>query len=649
MVFGLVHLAPFDPARYFVQFRQGAREEQMRGLRAWYGLDDPVPVQYLRWLGRAAVGDYGRSVSNGREVGPELFRRMPWSLLLVGTSLGLAWVLSVPLAVASAAGGLAGRVGGAAVTGGTLLPVFLLSSVLVYTFAVRLTWIPILPPFELRLLDFALWRSLLLPSVSLALPVAALIAGALRRDLAAGLTAAYTTTARAKGLSRRKAVWRHAARIAITSLLVRPLPTLSAMFGAMLVVEEIFGWPGMGRVFMRAIAQRDITAVQASLFLLGAMVLGAECLARTAVGRRVLADLPPDDHRRLPGHAAPLAAPGARLWIPLVASGVIVLGAIAAPVLVRFPPDQVLLEEIQLPPSWRHWMGTDASGRDLYSRLLFSGRATLGLALAPAAVATLAGLLLGGLSVWQDTGWGDAAAAVARAVMAVPVLALALSVVIVTGRAPVAIGTVFVAFGLAQVAGRLKALVAAARQWTFVQAGLAAGAPPAWIGERHLLPHLARPLLAECLGLVPGFVLLEATLGFFGYSLSPTIPTWGTMLWRGREALHRGDWWLLAFPVGFVMVASWGFMRLAEALREPAPPTYVVTPKPVLGRAWGPAAAGRRVVASPALARVRAASPRAPHPAAVRSPTAGPLPGAPRSPAPGGTPADGGANGGSSA
>jgi hypothetical protein len=92
-------------------------------------------------------------------------------------------------------------------------------------------------------------------------------------------------------------------------------------------------------------------------------------------------------------------------------------------------------------------------------------------------------------------------------------------------------------------------------------------------------------------------LVLEATLGFFGFSVTPTIPTWGTLLWRGREALHRGDWWLLVFPVGFVWAASWGFGRIAEALRVPAPPTYARSSRLVLGREWGAAAspAGRQV------------------------------------------------------
>ncbi len=87
LAFGVLHLAPMDPARYFVQFRfqqtrPGVREEQIRALADWYGLQDPVVVQYARWLGRAATGNFGRSLTTGREVGPELARRLPWTIVL---------------------------------------------------------------------------------------------------------------------------------------------------------------------------------------------------------------------------------------------------------------------------------------------------------------------------------------------------------------------------------------------------------------------------------------------------------------------------------------------------------------------------------------------------------------------------------------
>lgn len=653
ITFGLVHLAPLEPVRYITQFRQVAREEQIRALRAWYGLDEPVPVQYVRWLGRVAQGDFGRSVTTGRPVGPDVAQRIPWTLLLVGTSMALAWVLAVPLALACARGGPAGLLADAAVTAGMLVPVLLVCSLLVHVFAVRLSWIPILPPYELRPLDPHLWRSLLMPGVGLALPTAALMAGILRPWVRAGLRAPYANAARARGLSERRVLRRHAARVATAALIAHPLPVLGAAFGTALVVEEIFGWPGMGRALMRAAGQRDITSVQALVFLLSALVVGAEFAITAVAGRTPCADGAAVDpwwsalegaaavDPRPPERPAPLPARGLTLWAPLAIVGTVVAAVIAGPLLAPFPPDQVSLDEILQPPAVRHWMGTDASGRDLFSRLLYAGRLTLGLALAPAAGAVAAAVLLGVLAQWSHKGWGDVAAGTVRALVSVPVLALAVAVVAVAGRTPAALAAVFTAYGLAQVAGSVRALIAGAAGWPFVQAGLAAGASPVRVGERHLAPHLARPLLAEALGLVPGFLLLEAALGFFGYSLSPTTPTWGNMLFRGRDALHRGDWWLLVFPVGFVVVASWGFGRLADAMREPAPPTFLRMPRPARRGEWSRAhswagLAGQRhgvgsrtLAVVPPLGRIRPVR-GGPHPAADPSP------------------ADGGATGGSS-
>jgi peptide/nickel transport system permease protein len=607
VIFSLVHLAPMDPARFFVQFRQGGGrgEEQIRAVRAWYGLDDPKPVQYVRWMGRVVRGDLGRSVGSGREVGPEVARRIPWSLLLAGASFGLAWILAVPLAVAGARGSPLGRIADGIITAGLLVPVFLLASVLIYVFAVRLTWIPILPPFELNLMDSYLWRALILPGLSVALPLAAIMARQIRVDLRAGLAAAHETAARARGVSERRVVLTTHA-VAARPLLARGLPVASLLFGAILIVEEIFGWPGMARVLVRGIVQRDITVMQGSLLALVALVVTAELVMRLLGGRGARGpdaaaadgagtEAPVDGGLRMPGVPAPIPrlSVGARAAMGVAA--VLAVAAVAAPLLGRFPPDLVLLEEIQLGPSWRHWMGTDASGRDLFSRLLHAGRMTLGLALGSSLVAVAAAGVLAALAAgsgrWTAV-WRDAGAGLCRTVHAIPAFAFALAVVSVAGRAPVMMATVFALCGMAIVYPSLRAMAANALAWGFVRAGQAAGGSGLRIAERHLFPHLARPLLAAVLGLVPAMLMLEATLGFFGFSVTPTIPTWGTMLWRGREALHRGDWWLLAFPVAFVATASWGFGRVAESLRDPAPPTYVPAARLVLGQEWGAAARG---------------------------------------------------------
>ncbi|MGH6958912.1 MAG: ABC transporter permease, partial [Dongiaceae bacterium] len=338
------------------------------------------------------------------------------------------------------------------------------------------------------------------------------------------------------------------------------------------------------------IAARDITAIQGSLFLLAALVLAAECIVRILGSRQSPEDSVAVAPGRPPGHAEPIRSPGFALRAAIVMGTVIIVAAIAAPLLSRFPPDLVQLEEIQVGPSLRHWMGTDASGRDMFSRLLIATRTSLALAKLTAGAAVAVGGVLAALAVWRGRAWADVAAGAARAILATPALAIALAVISIAGRAPVLIGGVFAFCGMAHVTTRLQALLASAMRWPFVEAARLAGASPTRIGERHLFPHLARPLLAAALSLIPGFLMLEATLGFFGFSLTPTVPTWGTLLWRGREALHRGDWWLLAFPMMFVGLSAWASMRIAAALADPAPPTYVAAQRLVLGREWGAAA-----------------------------------------------------------
>ncbi|MCL6554174.1 MAG: hypothetical protein K6W08_13795, partial [Firmicutes bacterium] len=106
-----------------------------------------------------------------------------------------------------------------------------------------------------------------------------------------------------------------------------------------------------------------------------------------------------------------------------------------------------------------------------------------------------------------------------------------------------------------------------------------------------------------------GLVLLEATLGFLGFSVAPTTPSWGTMLWRAREALHRGDWWLIAFPALFVGAATWAFGTLGETLGRTPPPSFVRAARLRLGREWGHVPApGLRAARRPAAVRSAASA-----------------------------------------
>jgi peptide/nickel transport system permease protein len=387
----------------------------------------------------------------------------------------------------------------------------------------------------------------------------------------------------------------------------------------------------MARVLLRGITQRDITVMQGALVVLVAMIVAAEAMIRLASGRPALglaaaasawpmaptgARAGPPARLRAPGEAAQVPLLDLTTRVSIAVAVAVVVATIAAPVLARFPPDLVLLDEIQVPPSLRHWMGTDASGRDLFSRLLYAGRVTMVLALASALAAVAAASVLAapaaGTGRWPSA-WEDVGVGIVRTVAAIPAFVLALAVISVAGRALSILGTIFAVAGLVLVFPSLRGLAAGMRAWRFVDAGRSAGASPLWIGERHVLPHLARPLAAAVLGLMPMILLLEATLGFFGFSVAPTVPTWGTMLWRGREALHRGDWWLLAFPMAFVWLASWGFGRAADGLREPAPPTYLRAPRLVLGQEWGTAAT-RIPAGQPGSRPARAAA--APAPAA---------------------------------
>jgi peptide/nickel transport system permease protein len=303
-------------------------------------------------------------------------------------------------------------------------------------------------------------------------------------------------------------------------------------------------------------------------------------------------------------------------------------------------------------------MGTDSSGRDLFSRLLFAGRVSMGLAMAGALLSVLLAWLLSLVDVKRAVGqsvpgggrgwWvlnGQRFAEWLGAVMtSIPMLPLAITLISVAGRAPLTISLVFASSGLAVAAAHLHILRRSVHHWDFVDGARSTGASNRYVGERHLLPHLVPTVGAVAAGLVPGFLLLEATLGFLGYSVTPTLPSWGTLLWRAREALHRGDWWLLTFPVGFLGAASWAFLGISEAFTSVVSPSYVRTPRLALGREWGRMAGPRQAPAQQPAVR-GGANPR---PAGATAPRIQPAPAPLRRPGAVSPPIGGGANGGGS-
>lgn len=285
LLFVGIHLLPGDVSDVFVD--PDAPDLADR-IRSNLGLDRPLPIQYAKWLRSTAVLDFQYSLVDGRPVTTVLAEALPKTLLLSAVALLLVFGVgtAVGLFVARRAGSPVDRV----LTGGALLvystPAFWLALMLLLLFADRLALLPasgvasvnaeFLPPFE-RFLDRL--GHLVLPAIALSAAPAAGVSRFVRESLVDTLGENYVRTARAKGLTERAVVRRHALRNALLPLITLLGLYLPLLVGGSVLVETVFGWPGMGRLLVRAILQQDYPVVLGGAFLLTTVVVLGNLLA----------------------------------------------------------------------------------------------------------------------------------------------------------------------------------------------------------------------------------------------------------------------------------------------------------------------------------------------------------------------------------
>ncbi|MBN1202370.1 MAG: ABC transporter permease [Anaerolineae bacterium] len=222
--------------------------------------------------------------------------------------------------------------------------------------------------------------------------------------------------------------------------------------------------------------------------------------------------------------------------------GLIVLLSILAPLLTGTDPRDATTGAELVSPSWQHLFGTDLLGRDVYSRTLYGGRRTLGVALLTVGVTLLPGLITG-LAAGYFGGWIDRALMILMdALLAFPALLLALALVALLGSGAIQIALAVGIAGIPAYARVTRAAVLEARTRMFIEAARAAGAGPAGILWRHVLPTIAPPLLAFAGVMLSWAILNSAALMFLGYGGDLSAPDWGVMLADGRAAFRTAPW-----------------------------------------------------------------------------------------------------------
>ncbi|HEV7663265.1 MAG TPA: ABC transporter permease [Chloroflexota bacterium] len=260
IVFVAIRVVPGDPA--LLMLGSDATPDQLAALRARLQLNEPLPVQYARFLGQVAVLDFGTSLRLSQPAAQVIGERLPATVELALTAMVIALLLSFPLGIFGALhrGGAVDSVVSTVSLLGQAVPNFWLGIMLILLFA-----------RELRLLPSAgsgSWQSFVLPSVTLALSLIGVLTRLVRSGMLEVLAEDYVRTARAKGLTRVAVLARHALPNMLIPVITVVGLQLGHLLGGTVIVETVFGWPGIGRLLVDAIGNRDYPLVQAAIIVI---------------------------------------------------------------------------------------------------------------------------------------------------------------------------------------------------------------------------------------------------------------------------------------------------------------------------------------------------------------------------------------------
>jgi peptide/nickel transport system permease protein len=273
VIFFVMEALPGDIAT--IVLGTGAREDTLTAFRALHGLDRTYLERYVAWLGQLTNGDLGESYTYSVPVGELVLDRLAISLPLALLGILLSTLIAIPLGVIAAA--RRGKLGDLFVMGfsqlGVAIPNFWFALLLILIFAVHLGW--------LSTGGFSGWErglllglaSLLMPAIALALPQAAILSRVTRSSMLEALGEDYIRTARAKGLSKRAVLWRHALRNAMIPVVTIMGLQFSFLLAGTIIIENVFYLPGLGRLIFQAISNRDLIVVRNLVLLLATAVI----------------------------------------------------------------------------------------------------------------------------------------------------------------------------------------------------------------------------------------------------------------------------------------------------------------------------------------------------------------------------------------
>jgi peptide/nickel transport system permease protein len=273
-VFVLIHLAPGDPTVFYLPPGESVNPDVRLRVMVRLGLDQPLHIQYLRWLTSALQGDFGFAYGYGEQVLSLIGSRLPATVELQLAAIALALIFAIPIGVVSAVRqySLLDNLLTVFAFFGLSMPNFWFALLMIFLFAVKLGWLPAVGDGAGKPLTEQL-RHLVMPTVALALFYVAFYARFMRSSMLEVIRQDYITTARAKGLKASTILFKHAFKNALLPMITVVGLSLPRLVGGAIIIESVFAWPGIGRLGYDAVLRRDYPTIMALTMLTAAFVM----------------------------------------------------------------------------------------------------------------------------------------------------------------------------------------------------------------------------------------------------------------------------------------------------------------------------------------------------------------------------------------
>ena len=272
LTFALIHLIPGDAVEMLMSDSRQMTEAEKERLAESLGLNDPLPVQYVRYMTNLLKGDMGKSITTRSAVSYEIAQRLPDTVILTVTSIMLVLVIALPAGIVSALkrGTWIDTTAMTIALIGVSIPAFWFGIMLMLIFGLHLDWLPTVGQGKTPI---AFAKSLVLPSVTLSLILLGLVTRMVRSSMLEVLSLDYVRTAHAKGLGDRPVNFRHALPNALIPILTVVSGQFASLLGGSVVIEKVFGWPGIGRLALDAVFRRDHLVVTGTVLVFAIMVI----------------------------------------------------------------------------------------------------------------------------------------------------------------------------------------------------------------------------------------------------------------------------------------------------------------------------------------------------------------------------------------